>query len=1050
MGDSDVGAAPRPPTGTVTFLFTDIVGSTELAQKYPDALPALLARHHAILRQAIESHRGYVFQIVGDSFASAFHTAPDALAAALTAQRALHAEPWGTAPVQVRMGVHTGVAQVAAVADVSGGYTGYSSLARTQRITSAANGGQILLSNASAELVRGDLPPQVSLRDMGEHRLRGLLNPERLWQAVAPDLPQVFGRLQTLDTIPNNLPAALNPLVGRERELREIKGRLAQTHLLTLFGPGGAGKTRLALRAAADLLEPFEDRVYFVDLAPIREPESVLAAIARTIGLRQKSDRPLPDELVAELRTRKTLLILDNFEQVAGAAPVIAQLLQDCPELKLLVTSREALHVRGEQVFPIPPLGLPSGDIKGLSMEQLAPFEAVQLFIERARAVKPEFDLTPENAQAVAEICMRLDGLPLAIELATARLNVLSPQDVLDRLGSRLKLLRGGARDLPARQQTLRATIDWSYEKLTPGEQRLFELLSIFSGATFGAVEDVASRTERFDEIELDILDGLGSLVDKSLIRKASPDGAETRLLMLETIKEYATTRLEEDPAFSATARRSHATYFAELTRRLWDQMSGEGREAALAQLMADLENIKTAWRYWVRERNLEELRKLTDSLWLLYDARGWYHATVELTRDLLQVLSSTASSPERAREEILLQTSLARALLAIKGYTPEVELAYTRALELCEREGEIPQLFPVLRGLSSYYQAGADFEKAVRMGERILSLAEHLDDADMRVEARLVIGSNLGSLDQLGPGLDHLEKGIAAYDSHRPRSRRLGLGANPGVVCLMASALFLWMAGFPNRARERAQDGIALARMLDHPYSLSYALFHAGLLHFWLYEPEIAKANAQALLDVADEHGFQVWSAVGACLNGVALAATGSPEEGLPLIHRGVQAYQGLVSPPVFFPLLLLLEANARGLANRPAEGLELLNQAIEIASPHYGKSFRAEFYRLKGDLLLAMSKANSAEAQFWYQQALNMAREVTAPMLELRAALRLSAAWREQGKAEEAHKCLSEAYAKLTEGFETADLKEARALLQYLALPETRRIHSDNQTSN
>jgi hypothetical protein len=300
----------------------------------------------------------------------------------------------------------------------------------------------------------------------------------------------------------HNLPAQPTPFIGRQAELQAGKDLLMRENvrLVTLTGLGGTGKTRLALEAAADLTDRFEDGVYFVDLAAIREVESVLATIARTVGLRETSDRPLLDAPKGQLRTQSMLLLLDNFEQVTAAAPKMGELLRDCPQLKLLITSREALHVRGEHVFPVPPLALPKADLKQPSLEHLTQYEAIRLFVERAQAVKPDFQLTNENAAAVAEICLRLDGLPLAIELATARFSLFSPQALLERVGSRLKLLRGGARDLPVRQQTLRDTIDWSYELLDLGEQRLFALLAVFLGCTFEAVEVVASGIKCLDE----------------------------------------------------------------------------------------------------------------------------------------------------------------------------------------------------------------------------------------------------------------------------------------------------------------------------------------------------------------------------------------------------------------------------------------------------------------------------------------------------------------------------------------------------------------------
>jgi predicted ATPase len=841
---------------------------------------------------------------------------------------------------------------------------------------------------------------------------------------------------QARTTVPSNLPAALDRFVGRTHELQAVKDRLGRARLLTLLGTGGTGKTRLALQAATDLRHDYEDRIYFVDLAASRDVESVLSVTARAIGLREESDRPLLDDLKEQIGAQKMLLLLDNFEQVTTAAPTMVELLRDCPELKQLVTSREALHVSGESVFPVPPLALPESDLEHVSVEQLAQSEAIQLFVERAQAVKPDFRLADENAQAVAELCVRLDGLPLAIELATARLGLFSPQALVERLGNRLKLLRGGARDAPLRQKTLRDTIDWSYGMLDPGEQRLFEVLSVFSGATLEAVDDVASRVKGFDEI--DVLEGLSSLVDKSLIRRMDHSDAESRLSMLETIREFAAAQLDADPELSAVARRAHAAHFADWTQRQWERLTGDERDTASEQMVSDIENIRSAWSYWVAERNFEQLGKFTDSLWLLYDARGWYHATVSLTTDLLELLSSTPSTPERVLEQITLQTSLARVLLALKGYTQEVEEAYTRAVELCEGERAIPQLLPVLRGLASLYIYRSEFEKGARMGEQILSLAERYDDASARVEGHLVLGANLALLNRLQPGMEHLEKGIAAYDPERHGPGRFQLGNNPGVACFTTSALVLWMLGFPDRARDRADDAIGLSRRLNHPSSMAYAQFHAGLIHLWKRDDELAHERAQAVLDIAEEHEFPIWRAVGSCLRGAALAGMGSAAEGLALIEQAMNNYQQLKTPPVFWPLLLSLQAGACGLAGRPGDGLILLDEAMEIATQKPGQTLWSEFFQLKGDLLLAVSTDNAAEAESWLQRAVDTAAEVQAPMLQLRAALRLGRLWRDQGKTEPARKLLSDAYERLTEGFSTADLREAKALLDDLAVAE------------
>ena len=1021
--------SPELSSHTFTFLFTDLEGSTQLWEQFPEAMKPALERHDALLRSAVESSNGQVIKTTGDGLMAFFASAIDGVNACLKAQHSLKDESWGeTGPLHVRMGLHVGEAQPR-----SGDYFG-PAVNRAARLMSVAHGGQVLLSAVTVDLVADMLPEGTSLRDLGEHRLKDLERPEHIFQLLHPDLVADFPPLASLDLRPNNLPAQPTPLIGREAELGEILKRLDSegVRILTLTGPGGIGKTRLALQTAADLIDRFEDGVYFVDLAPIRDTASVPAAIAQVVGIRETSDRPLLDELKDQLRAKTMLLLLDNFEQVTAAAPRVLELLQACPRLKLLVTSREALHLRGEYVFPVPPFAVPGAGKKQPSIEQLAGNEAVLLFSERAQAVRHDFMLTDVNIPVVAEICTRLDGLPLAIELAAARVRLFTPQALLERLGSRLKFLRGGARDLPARQQTLRDAIDWSYELLDNGEQCLFELLSVFpGGCTFEAVEVAGNGIECLDEPGTDILDGLTSLVDKSLIRQMDQGAGESRLLMLETMREFAFEQLEGDPNFSATARRAHATYYADFTQRQWKRLTGNEKEAALADLNADIENVRTAWRYWVMEKDLEQLSKFVDSLWLFYDMRGWYHATVELTNDLLGVLSSTPSTPERAQQEIILRTSLARVLLAIKGYTPEVEEAYTRALALCQGEEDIPQLFPVLRGLSSYYVYRGEFEKAAQMGERILKLAERHNDVGMLVEGHLVFGYNLAFYKNLNEGLEHLEKAIAYFDPDKTSTRRFRIGNNPGVVAFNISAFFLWMLGFPDRALERASEAVTLARKLEQPYSMAYALFHAGILHYWLRKPERVEECANGVLEIAEEHDYQVWKAVGTCLRGAALAGMGQPEKGLTLGRIGMDLYQGLNTPPVFWPLILYLQAKIYGLTGNPEQGLSLVNQIPENLNGGSGNTLLPEFFRLAGDLLLALAPDNAAEAETWFQRALKITQDLQANMLELRVALSLSRLWREQGKGEQGDQLLRGILEKFTEGFTTADLMEARELL-------------------
>ena len=929
-----------------------------------------------------------------------------------------------TGALRVRMGLHAGEA-----ATRSSDYFG-PVVNRTARIMAAGHGGQVLLSAAAAALAADRLPEGADLRDLDTHRLKDLGRPERLFQLVHPDLADGFPPLATLDRRPNNLPTQTSTFVGRDAELEQIGSRLGDeaVRLLTLTGPGGTGKTRLALRAAADQIDRFEDGVFFVDLSAVRAAEDVPAGIARAIGLSETSGQALLEELTGRLRRQHTLLVLDNFEQVTTAAPTAVELLKDCQGLKLLVTSREALRVRPEHLFPVPPLSLPRAAPDRRSAADLASFEAVQLFVERAQAVRPDFRLTEDNADAVADICRRLDGLPLAIELATARLNLFAPEALRDRLGSRLRLLRGGARDLPARQQTLRATIEWSYQLLEPSEQQLFELLSVFSGAGFEAVETVAAELDRLTGTQLDVLDGLASLVDKSLVRRTDARAEEPRVVMLETIREYAAERLDDRSELAASARRAHAACFADFARRQWEHLTGRHREPALAAMTVDLENLRLAWDHWVAAGELDQLNKLVDSLWLLYDGRGWYHDTVRLTTDLLEVLSSSESTPDRVLQEVTLRTSLARALMATKGYTPEVEEVYARTLELFEGR-QVPQLFPVLRNLASFYNFRGEFDKGARMAQAILRLADQQQNASMLVDAHLLLGANLAFLDDLHAGLEHLDKAIAFFRAEPYPRGRYRLGNNPAVACLTTSAFILWMLGYPDRALQRANEAIAVATELEHPLSLAYGLYHAGYLHLWRREAELVRARADSLLQLVDDHDYPIWRALGTCLLGAADAAMGQVEEGLAKVRQGIDRYQGLKAPPVFWPMLRALEAGAYTQAGRVQEALALVDEALEIAGRGSGTTMVPEFQLLKGDLLIALG--HGADPEPWFQQAFTIARGLDARMSQLRAAVRLRRLQldREGGTAGAQ---LRAVYDTFTEGFTTADLTEARALLE------------------
>jgi predicted ATPase/class 3 adenylate cyclase len=1001
---------------TLTFVLTDLESSTRLWEEFPNAMKDAVERHDAILRDAVERSGGRVVKGTGDGMLAVFASPADGVEACLAAMRALQDELWAdTGPLRVRMGMHAGEAQSRA-----GDFFG-PPVNRTARIMAAAHGGQVLLSKLAAELCSERLPSETGLRDLGEHRLKDLFQPEHLYQLVHPALAGDFPPLDTLSQRPNNLPTQASEFLGREAQLAAVRDLLEATgvRLVTLTGPGGIGKTRLALQAAADQIDRFEDGVYFVDLSQVRHPDGVFDAIVRAASLAGTSDERLLDAVKEQLRPRRTLLVLDNFEQVMAAADGVAELLQGCAELKVLVTSREALRVRGEHLLAVPPLSLPSGAAARLSAAEASEYEAVRLFVERAREAQPDFALADDNAAAVAEIGARLDGLPLAIELAAARLTLFSPDELRDRLRSRLELLARGPRDLPDRQRTLRSTIDWSYELLDDDERALLQLLSVFSSTRVEAVETVESGLGSLGE--LDVVDRLAALVDKSLVGSTGDDGGQ-RLSMLGMIREYAAERLEQEPDLAAAARQAHAAYFSDFARARRDRLYGPDREDTLDELEAELGNLLNAWRYWVDAADLERLEWLLEGLWVLHDARGWYRGAVELTNDALGVLAAVPSTPELVREEIALRTSLARGLLALRGYTAEVEEEYEAALALAREAGELPRQFPVLRSLATFHLYRGEFGKSAAVGRELLELAGQQDDAALQVEGHLVLGSSLAFKGEIADGLEELERGIALFDPDRQRPGPLRVGPSSGVSSYTTTALVLWLLGYPERAAERAATALDVARRLNHPFTLAYALFHVGFLDLWRREPQLARERASGAIEVAAEQDYPIWTALGTMLDGAATAMLGGVDEGLARIESGIAMYQGLTTPPVFWPLLLFIQAAGCGLGDRPTDGLGLIEGAIDVVGD--GNLQYPDFTLLQGDLLLALGDGDGAEACF--RRAFDAAAALGLRTPQLRAATRLS-----RLRRTEEIELLRGVYDTFTEGFETPDLVDARAVL-------------------
>jgi len=608
------------PTGTVTFLFTDIEKSTVYAREYPQAWEVSQARHHAILRKSVETNGGYLFQTIGDAVCAAFHNPDDAIKAALDGQAGLQNEEWGDFTVRVRMGVHSGHAEFN-----EGDYHGYLTLSLVQRIMSAGHGGQVLLSGATENLLRGQLSQGIELVDMGRHTFKDAPQAVRIFQVFAPGLQVEFPPLRAFDILPNNLPAQLTSFIGREKELGDVRQLLRDTHMLTLIGPGGTGKTRLSIQAANEVLKDYPDGVWLVDLAPILDPHLVPRTTAITIGLRNEPQRPVIDMICDYLNRKKMLLILDNCEHLVDACAQMAdRILRAGSDVQILASSREALGIAGEVTYRVPSLGLP--DVDHLpSLDSLSQYEAVKLFIDRGTSIDPGFKVTNENAPALAQICYRLDGIPLAIELAAAKIRVLSVEQIANRLDDRFRLLTGGRRTAMERHQTLRAAVDWSYNLLPPDEQALFRRLAVFLGGwTLEAAEAICG-----DESDLgvvasdDVLELLEGLINKSLVIAESEHGM-SRYHMLETIRQYANEKLV-DSGEAKGLHEEHLEFFLDLAETASLHLYRHEQLEWLGKLDADYENLRAALEFALGKESAELSLRLCAALGMFWSIRGYW-----------------------------------------------------------------------------------------------------------------------------------------------------------------------------------------------------------------------------------------------------------------------------------------------------------------------------------------------------------------------------------------------------------------------------------------
>jgi len=736
--------ASTKPTGTVTFLFSDIEGSTHLLQRIGDKYALALEEQRVIIRAAFQQFEGYEIDTAGDAFFVAFSRAQDGVSAAIAAQRqlAMHQWPEGET-LRVRMALHTGEPIVTAT-----GYVGMD-VHRAARLCSTGHGGQILISETTRQLVAGNLPEGVTLRDLGEHRLKDLQQAEHIYQIIVPDLPGDFPSLKTLNSRPNNLPAQITPLVGREHEIEALRQLLlkAEVRLVTLTGPGGIGKTSLSLQVAIGLLEEFAHGVFFVNLAAISDAELVLPTIAQTLSIRENRNKPLRESVIEYLRDKRLLLVLDNFEQVVAAAPVVSDLFAACPHLKILVTSRIVLRLKGEREYPVEPLPAPDPRKAWHSKDSLSQYAAVELFIQRALAVKPDFAVNNDNAPAVAEICFRLEGLPLAIELAAARLKLFSPQALLARLGSRLQLLRGGPRDMPARHQTLRQAIAWSYDLLTPAEQAFFQRLAVFvGGCSLEAVEAICHAAPQGGA--LDALDGLTALIDQSLLRQEQTKDAksdisregEPRFTMFETIREFALERLQASDEMQKTmalpapqkaasqdwqaTRRRHADFFLALAEKAEPELTGSKQVLWLNILEREHDNLRAVFS-WVEETGQADYGlRLGAAIWRFWIVRGH----MEEGRERLVALLALPGASQRTRERAKVLNAVGTIMHELGDYITARQ-RLEESLEIWRKLGDKKGLATVINNLGWIAAQLGELISASELSEESLTLHGELRD---------------------------------------------------------------------------------------------------------------------------------------------------------------------------------------------------------------------------------------------------------------------------------------------------------------------------------
>jgi predicted ATPase len=823
-----------------------------------------------------------------------------------------------------------------------------------------------------------------------------------------------------------DLPAQTSTFLGREAELRQLCDLVAadDVRLITLTGPGGTGKTRLAIEGVRqEATDRFADGIFFVDLSAERDADGVYAAVARTLKVTMAGEVRALDALAEELRDRRVLLVLDNLEQVVSAAVGIAELLERCSHLKVVATSREALRVRGEHVFQVPPLSLPASS----DLDAAAASEAVRLFCARAESVQADFRCDADTVEAITGITNLLDGLPLAIELAAARVQLFDVHDLRQRLEDCRDVLRGGARDLPERQQTLRDAIGWSYDLLTPDEREGLHLVSVFAGGRLSDIEATASRLDRLRDV--DVVEVVGSLVDKSLLRSAQGAAGRPRFSMLRTIRTFVTERLDADPECASEMRLAHAEHYTDVACELHRQLTLDGRGDVLAALGDELHNIRAAWDEWVARGDVARLHQLVPPLWGYYEARGDYRSAIEVGSGLLEALAATPDSADRRREEFVARMNLVRTELAVTGFNAAGEKIVREALaEAATGGGDDRQRFPGLRVLGYLHLMRMEFDEVRGVADELMAIARREQDPLLLSEAHLMVGLARAWVDDFPAAVGDYDEARAQFDAAASGHVDFRVGPNPGVVASAVGSLTKYMVGSCDTARADMQSALDLAGSLDHPYSMAYALHHAALLDLWRMDVPGVAARAEAMLAITDVHDFPTWQALAYVWQGLTTVAAGDAEAGLARLDEGFDLYQDLSAPPVFWAGLLLLRASALGMARRPDDGLRSIIEAK--AAVEEGDPLGPDLHIAHGELLLMSTEPDAATADALLAGAASEAGSRGARIPQLRALTRLAALRQGTAAGDDTLRELRALCDTFTEGRDDPHLLAARAM--------------------